>query len=210
MKNKLLRCGLAALMTIAAAPALAQSANLNDWTAAGDVVVDNASAARLSTAYRDSFSDEGAISATGSALLYFDLEPALGLPSGALAADTIEGSGLRQSFVTLAGTLVSFNWQLSTADFDAGEPDRAFVLIDGSILAPLATVSSGAVSGQFSHVFLTAGAHDLAVLVMDVNTADRVSTLSLSGLNVSAVPEPGSWALLLAGVAGLGLLRRRG
>lgn len=208
MKNLLLLSGLAAALTVATLPALAQSANLQDWTAAGDVVVDSTSAARLTTAYQDSFSNEGAISA-GSALLYFDLEPALGLPVGVLAADTFEGSGLRQSFVAAAGATVQFNWQLSTVAFDAGEADRAFVLIDGSTLIELGTVATQTVSGQFSHSFANAGAHDLAVLVMDVNTADRVSTLSLSNFNVTAVPEPGQWALWLAGLGGLGLLRRR-
>jgi MYXO-CTERM domain-containing protein len=187
---------------------LAQSANLQDWTAAGDVVVDSTSAARLTTAYKDDFSDEGVISA-GSALLYYDLETELGLPSGVLAADTFEGSGLRQSFVSAAGATVQFSWQLSTVNFDAGEADRAFVLVDGSTLIELGTVASQAVSGQFSHHFANAGAHDLAVLVMDVNTADRVSTLTLSNFNVTAVPEPGQWALWLAGLASLGLLRRR-
>ena len=45
---------------------------------------------------------------------------------------------------------------------------------------------------------------------MDVAAADRVSTLALSNLHVSAVPEPGSWALLLAGlgVVGVAGLRR--
>ncbi len=208
MKNLFLLSGMAAALTVATLPALAQSANLLDWTAAGDVVVDSTSTARLTTAYQDGFSNEGAISA-GSALLYFDLEPALGLPAGVLAADTFEGSGLRQSFVAAAGATVQFSWQLSTVAFDSGEADRAFVLVDGSTLIELGTVAAQVVSGQFSYSFANAGAHDLAVLVMDVNTADKVSTLTLSNFNVTAVPEPGQWALWLAGLGGLGLLRRR-
>ena len=208
MNPKHLLSGLAALLTVAATPALAQSTDLSGWTAAGDVVVDSTSAARLTTAYQDTFSNEGTISA-GSARLYFDLETELGLPSGVLAADTFEGSGLRQSFVAAAGATVQFSWQLSTVNFDAGEADRAFVLVDGSTLIELGTVASQAVSGQFSHSFALAGTHDLAVLVMDVNTADRVSTLTLSNFNVTAVPEPGQWALWMAGLGGLGLLRRR-
>jgi len=208
MNPKHLLSGLAALLTVAATPALAQSTDLSGWTAAGDVVVDSTSSARLTTAYRDDTTDEGTIS-SGSALLYFDLESALSLPAGALAADTIEGSGLQQSFVAAAGSTVQFGWQLATVNFDAGEADRAFVLIDGNALVELGTVDTPLVTGQFSHTFVTAGEHSLAVLVMDVNTADRVSTLTLSNFSVAVVPEPGQWALWLAGLAGLALFRRR-
>ena len=68
-------------------------------------------------------------------------------------------------------------------------------------MAPLA--------GRFTYTFADAGAHALAIVVMDVTAADKVSTLTISGLQVSAVPEPGQWALLLAGLAGVGALGRR-
>ena len=208
MKNLLILNGLAVALSVAAMPAQAQSANLLDWTAAGDVVMDSTSAARLTTAYQDGFSNEGTIS-SGSALLYFDLETTLGLPTGVLAADTFEGSGLRQSFVAAAGANLQFSWQLSTVAFDSGEADRAFVLVDGSTLIELGTVAAQVVSGQFSYSFANAGAHDLAVLVMDVNTADKVSTLALSDFKVSVVPEPGQWALWLAGLGSLVAVGRR-
>lgn len=60
----------------------ADTADLQTWTAAGDVVVDNAGAARLTTAYVD----EHPLSA-GSALLFDELAIALSLPAGSLAAD---------------------------------------------------------------------------------------------------------------------------
>ena len=212
MKNKLLTVApaaalLAALWAAPAAPALAQSADLQTWAAAGDVVVDSAGSARLTTAYFD----EAPVSA-GAALLFDELETALLLPAGSLAADTIEGSGLQLSFVALAGTRLQFDWRLSTVDFDPAQADRAFVLIDGGLLASLGTVAASTVSGQFSHTFTSAGTHALAIVVMDVATADRVSTLALANFSVRAVPEPGSWALLLAGldVAGLRRLNRTG
>ena len=201
MKNSLLMAGLAAtLCATLATPAQAQSADLQAWTAAGDVVIDNASAARLSTAY----ADEAPLSA-GSALLFDELETALSLAPGSLAADTIEGSGLRLSFAAAAGTTLRFDWQLSTVDFDAMQADRAFVLIDGGLLVSLGTVAANTVAGQFSHSFASAGPHALAIVVMDVAAADRVSTLALSNFQVSAVPEPGSWALLLAGLCVVGV-----
>ena len=129
------------------------------------------------------------------------------MPAGSLAADTIEGSGLQLSFAAAAGTLLQFDWQLSTVDFDPGQADRAFVLIDGSALAPLGTVAASSVTGHFSHTFADAGTNALAIVVMDAATADRVSTRVVSNFSVSAVPEPepGSWALLLAGLGGVGV-----
>ncbi len=204
-KTSLLHTALAALLCAAtAAPALAQSADLRTWTTAGDVLVTSGSSATLSTAY----SDERPVS-VGSALLFDALETALALQAGSLAADTIEGSGLQQGFVAAAGSTVRFSWQLATLDFDAAQADRAFVLVDGGTLIDLGTVAATTVAGQFSHTFADAGAHALAIVVMDVATADRVSTLAINGFSVSAVPEPGQWTLLLAGLAGVGAMVRR-
>ena len=204
MKHTLLITLLATALGAAGAPALAQSADLNTWTAAGDVLIDGASAARLTTAY----TDEAPLSG-GAALLYTELEPALSLMPGSLEADTFEGSGLQQAFDAAAGSTVRFDWQLSTVDFDAAQADRAFVLIDGGLLAPLGTVAAQAVTGSFSHTFTSAGTHALAIVVMDVVAADRVSTLTVSNFSVGVVPEPGQWALLLAGLGSLGWLVRR-
>ena len=198
MKNTLLIGGLAATLCVAAAPALAQSASLQDWSALGDVVVDSAVTSRLTTAYLD----EAPLSAS-HALPYYDLEPALSVLAGSLAGDTIEGSGLRQSFVATAGTRLQFDWQLSTDAFNPAQADRAFVLIDDGALEALGEVAANTVSGRYSYTFTSAGSHALALVVMDVNTADGVSTLTLSNFNISAVPEPGSDAMLLLG---LGLL----
>lgn len=201
-----LRTTLAALLcATAASPVLAQSTDLRTWTVAGDVLVNlDGSSAALSTAYLD----EAPLSA-GSALLFDELETALALQPGSLASDTIEGSGLQQSFSAAAGSTVQFDWQLQTAGFDTAQADRAFVLVDGATLVELGTVAASSLAGRFSHTFTDAGAHALAIVVMDVNAADKVSTLSISGLQISAVPEPGQWALLLAGLAGVGALSRR-
>ena len=210
MTTRLLQTTLAALLCMAAAaPALAQSADLGTWTAAGDVLRTGPGSATLTTAFGSGGDDnEGPVSGS-SALVFTELEPALLLDAGSLPADTVEGSGLQHSFVAAAGSTIRFAWQLTTVDFNADFADRAFVLVDGATLIELGTVSSGAVSGQFSHSVASAGSHALAILVMDVNDATGVSTLTMSDLTVSAVPEPGPWALLLAGLAGLGLAARR-
>ena len=102
-KTMILTC-LAAATALLAAPAWAQSTNLNDWTALGDAVV-TAGSATLSTA----FSDESPASGRG-ALDYVAFEPALGLAYDSLGAgDTYDGSALQHSFSAAANSTVSFN-----------------------------------------------------------------------------------------------------
>jgi len=200
-KTCFLSC-LAAASGLLGAPAWAQSANLNDWAKLGDAVV-TAGSAMLSTA----FSDEAPASGTG-ALDYIAFEPALGLPYDSLGAgDSFDGSALQHSFSAAVNTTVSFSWSLSTVGFDAGFADRAFVVIDGSVLT-LATVAASTVGGSFSHTFASAGNHALAFGVVDVGDVVGVSTLTVSGLAVSAVPEPMSVVLLLAGLGVLGAATR--
>ena len=201
-KHFILAC-LAAATSLLAAPAWAQSANLTDWAKLGDAVV-SAGSASLSTA----FSDESPASGNG-ALDYIAFEPALGLAYDSLGAgDTYDGSALQHSFSAAANTTIRFGWSLSTTGFDASFADRAFVVVDGSVLA-LGTVAAGPVGGNFSHTFVNAGNHVLAFGVVDVGDVVGVSTLTVSGLAVSAVPEPLSGVLLLAGLAALGAVSRR-
>lgn len=208
-KQLILGALVAGLWATTAAAAPVPSADLAQWNRAGDVSVGSSTSARITTAALES--GEQPASASG-ALLFFDLEPALSMAPGILPADTIEGSGLQFSFSALTDTTVSFAWSLSTALFDPGFIDRAFVVIDGGLFASLSDVAETMVQGQFSYTF-GAGDHSLAFGIMDVNSSDLVSTLDISGFSVGAateVPEPGTWALMVAGIAGLaGFARRR-
>ncbi len=183
---------LAAVLATTATQTLAAPVDLTTWTGLGDTLV-TASTAKVTTAYFD----ESPLS--GSALDIFDLESGLATAPGTLGFDALEGSALLQSFNFSSNARVSFNWALGTENFDAGFADLAFVLIDGVLLQPLANVALSELSGLFSYTF-TAGAHTLAFGVVDVNDVTGVSTLSVSNLDVSLVPEPGSLALLLAGL----------
>lgn len=188
----------ATTLALAAVGAQAQSSDLTLWTKAGDAVVTSGTAVLTTAA---TASGETPISAT-SALLFNNLESALTIVT--TATDTIEGSGLRQSFTAAAGTKISFNWLLSTAayasDAAVGALDRAFVVVDGSTVIDFATIAASPVSGSYSYTYATGGSHAFAIVVMDVLDTAGVSTLTVSNVSVSAVPEPASIALLLAGL----------
>lgn len=207
--NKLCNVTLLAISLCAAAlPTRAQSTDLRDWRAAGDVSSITFNQAVLTTAALDS--GESPRSAD-SALLFDALEAALNLVPGTLAADTFEGSAIHQQFVLApaGAATIRFDWSLSTIDFDAGFIDRAFVLIDGgggggSLLA-LGEAAASPVSNSFRYTFASEGNHSFAVALLDVGDTIGVSTLVLSHFTVtSAVPEPGSMALLLAGLVLIG------
>ncbi|MBP6898952.1 MAG: PEP-CTERM sorting domain-containing protein [Burkholderiaceae bacterium] len=190
-----------ALGLAAALPAQAQSADFSTWTALGDVLATSSSAS-LSTGFAGEDAQYG-----GSALLWFELESALGT---AFDADTYEGSALFTSFSAAAGTKISVDFGFNGAPADAVCPDcldRAYYVLDGvaSSFASLGTVGGGLVLTLASD-----GPHTLAFAVLDVGDATGVSTLTLSGLSVTpAVPEPDTYALLLAGLGAVGLAARR-
>ncbi len=194
MKKLLLTISFAAALAGLNAPALAAPVDLTSWLVSGDSLVSTGSA-KVTTAYTDETPlGSGALDITA-------LELQLNTASGTLGADAFEGSALSQSFSFAASTSLSFNWTLGTDIFDAGFADLAFVLVDGTLLLPLANVTAAELSGVFNYTF-SAGAHSLAFGVVDVNDVLGVSTLTVSDVNLAegAVPEPGSLALMLAGL----------
>lgn len=182
--------------------------NLTAWTALGDTLV-TAGAATVTTA----FTDENPVSGPlGSALDINALEPRLMAAPGTLGLTAYEGSALMQNFAFSVASTIRFNWTLATLNFDANFADLAFALVDGSVLLPLANAASTDVSGLFSYTF-SAGNHTLSFGVVDIGDYTGVSTLRVSGVDVTAagtaIPEPGTVALLLLGLGSIGVIGRR-
>lgn len=195
MKNRLNTFGLAALLLAASWTAQAQ-------TTLGDVVIGS-----NTVTITNAGPGEGTLSGT-DALWIDDLEGGLALPGYSLGDDAYEGSAFSQTFTSAAGSTFSFNWTLNTDAFDAGFADRAFAVINGSVLT-LGSVAAGAVSGSFSHTFSAAGLYTVSLGVVDVNDVAGVSSLQVSNLQVTAVPEPETYALLLAGLGLVGAVARK-
>lgn len=179
-----------------------------DWTLTGDALASPGSLS-LSSAYAGDGDPDTAFNLSGQAAVDIaQLELAAGVPAYAfdLSVDeyATEGSLAQISLAVRAGDRLRFDWAFSSheADFQ----DHAFVVING-VVSTLATRDSDALAGSFSQLFASAGSVQLAFGVVDTVDVAGVSTLSVSGLQVSPVPEPASWALSLAGVAALAGLR---
>lgn len=125
------------------------------------------------------------------------------------------GAILSKDFSFAAGSTVSFDW-----DFHAGDympyNDFALVTVGGSTygLSNVAAVGDFGDSGwqHASFTLSTATQGSVAFLVSNYGDNGFNSSLSVANVNVSAVPEPASMGLMLAGlgVMGAALRRRQG
>jgi hypothetical protein len=202
------------------------------WQSYGDVLAAN-ERLRLTTAslYDDDIPGQnGFNNQSGVAAVDFFASPDLaGIPVSAfdLGGYAYEGSAVRQDFTANAGDLltVTFNWAfLST---DTVNPDFGFVALNDSVFKFVDTTSS-VLNGVFLGTFAdssnvnwswyqstytyqanSSGTVSLALGVVDVGDVLNTSELRIDNVVVSAVPEPETYAMLLAGLGLLGGYARR-
>lgn len=137
----------------------------------------------------------------------------------------MEGSSASQTFNVQAGDILSFDWQFFTREGAGGLKlgDSAWLVLTTASdtqltkLGDTASLSlldlgqgwnASSLSTQ-SITFSQAGSVTLAWAVGDVRDYVGTSLLSIGNVSVTAVPEPGSVALLMAGLSIAGLAARR-
>jgi hypothetical protein len=185
-------------------------AGLAGWNPAGDVVASGGTLT-LSTAYLSDGGDDAPFNLSGQDAVGIDvLESALGVAPYTLdlaGEAAYEGSLAQQSFAVSAGQTLTFDWSFNTRE--TLFQDHAFIVLDGQLIT-LASLGSAPLGQQtFSQTYTLAGTSTLSFGVADTGDYLGVSTLSIQNVQVTAIPEPGQWALLLAGMLTLGAFSRR-
>lgn len=193
------------------ASAQANTGSLAGWTVLGDVVAQTG-AIVLTTAYAEAGDPDQPFNLSGTSAADIALvEAAAGVPTYSLDLPEPEygreGSLVAQSFAVAAGDTLRFNFSFSTRE-DVFQ-DRAFVVLNGQVLTLATRSLPGLPDAGFEYTFTSAGVATLGFGVVDTGDYLGVSTLSVSNLSVTAVPEPATTALWLAGLGLVGFAARR-
>jgi opacity protein-like surface antigen len=210
MKDRPMTPRLMLALTLGAA-ALAASPASAAWTTAGDALAGDGTLT-LSTAYALAGDPDAPFNLSGRSAVGIDqVESAAGLAPYALDLSqdeaATEGSVAWQSFAVAAGDTLRFDWQFETRETDF--EDHAFLVLDGRLLTLATRSQPGAAARTFSHSFSAGGLATLALGVVDTVDYLGVSTLTVSNLQISPVPEPATALLWAGGLLALGALRRR-
>jgi hypothetical protein len=187
------------------------SAGLAGWTVKGDAIT---SAGTLTLTTAATVDGDAAFNLSGNSALDVNLlGPAAGvapnafdLPTGFTGA-AYEGTLVQQSFVAAAGQTLSFTWFFSTPETTLR--DHAFVVINGQVNTLATGLAVGNALNTFSRTFTQSGPVLLSFGVVDTEDFDVVSKLNIRNVQITAVPEPAAWLLMVLG-AGVIFQRRRG
>jgi PEP-CTERM motif len=163
----------------------------NDWTYGGSGVVNNVG---------------------GTA--WFGGSPPLGSSGNQFAFLQGAGSSISQTFsIATAGTY-GISW------IDAGRPDifggccrgdqTYRVSLNSTVIGTYSTVSGVGFNNEVANLgFLSGGSYTLTFLGLPTDQSTLDETAFLDNVNVSAVPEPSTWAMLILGFLGLGFAAHR-
>ena len=77
------------------------------------------------------------------------------------------------------------------------------------IVELVASISDPSRTGSFTHNFTNSGPVTVGFGVVDINDVAGVSEFRIDNISVSAVPEPETYAMLLAGLGLVGAFTRR-
>lgn len=236
IKHTLLAAAILALCGTAqaATPKFSDDFNsLANWTLLGDVstfsgygVMTTAS----STEGDDFPMPNGAANLSGNNPVEANVGPAgieafVGMANGALDLSALsqatEGSAIKRSFDVKAGDKLSIDWLLATNDTGVGFGlDYGFAVIDGHFISMASANDANTpfadpypwstTPGHLEYTFQHSGNISVAFGVVDVgdyiaSTAFGIDQVTLT----AAVPEPGTYALLMAGLGLVGGIARR-
>jgi hypothetical protein len=211
---------------------------LVSWDTFGDVSVMGAvNRAVLSTASVE-FDDDGLGAGfnnnSGTSPVDFSFVPNLGgVPLSSLDIDPFdgpfvtEGSAIRQSFSAMAGDIVTVSFDWAFLSMDSASSDFGFVALNDTVVrfadmngsgssftgsfGDFADVNWNWSNNTFSYTANASGIQSLVLGVVDMGDYNLSSELRVDNVSilVTAVPEPETYAMLLAGLALMGSIARR-